>query len=160
MRFAAILALALLAAPANAQTTGTNAFNGYSVHARFFPNVYNLTSCATRFIVTPSGVAPLVFSVWAKRGRSTFILVSFAPCVPNSVPLPTCSGTTLDLSLVPSPFVLAFGTTDGYLGRFDVIVSMPPLPSGFSFSSQAVIIDPTNCGSLPLFTPAWDITVL
>ena len=151
IRSLALTLVACLVSPAAAQTTGIPFFNDLTING----SVSGSTSCTFLPFTTPN---VLNFAVSTSGpGNNVFILFSAGPCTPASVPLPTCQGTTFDLS--PAfPLVVGFAGPTGGGGFFTAPLTLPALPP-LRFATQAIIQDP-SCGGLLLFTQAYQISLL
>jgi hypothetical protein len=143
---------AVLCSAAVAQPTGIPNFNDYTING----STSGSTSCTFLPFTTPT---VLNFQVSTSGpGNAAFILISAGPCSPNSIPtLATCQGTTFDLATGFGISILFAGPTTP-AGTFNALLPLPPLPS-IRFSTQAVIIDPA-CGGLPLFSQAYQVSLL
>ena len=150
-----VLALLLCSPTLSAQTTGVPNLNDYTINGLGSGS----TSCTPMGFITPT---VLNFSVsTASPGAFVFLLFSPGPCTPESVTMPTCSGTTFDLLLNPAPRLLLSGVSVpvGSSFQYDAPpITVPPVSPPITFSTQAVILDPI-CGTLPLFSQAYDVTL-
>lgn len=136
-----------LASATLAQTTGIPGVNDLTVNGLFSGS----TSCTGVTICTP---ATVTFGVTASPGTSVVLFASPGPCIAGWQTLSNlCSGTSIDISLVPEPLQLASGTTDA-TGSYSATFPLPELVS-VTLSVQAALFDSCGLG----LTQAYDLTL-
>ena len=141
------IAILLLASVAGAQTTGIPGFNDYTLNGA----VSGSTSCTGLTFATPLTLDMQVSTV---ASTSVFLLFNPAPCSPAALALPTCQGSTLDLTF---PGITAIGPMlSDSAGIATMSVAIPALATAITFSTQAVMFP---CGTLPLFSQAYDVVL-
>ena len=109
-------------------------------------------SCTALSFMSP--LANLTFRVESSAaGLAVALLFRSSACAPQSLVLPNCNQTNLDLLFTPD-IINVMGMT-GADGSFSLTVPVGSLPFDVTFSTQALIAHP--CGSL--FTQAFDVTL-
>ncbi|MCA9321333.1 MAG: hypothetical protein KDB53_11390 [Planctomycetes bacterium] len=153
--FALTLMVTVLGGSVAAQTTGVPGFNDYTINGL----TSGSTSCTALTFVTPT---PMNFLVTMNPGSAVFLLASSLPCWPGVTSPFICQGTSFDMIFTPSISIIPLATTvlsTGLVGA-GVSIFVPSFPGPpIVFSTQCVILDP-NCGGLPLFTQAYDVTII
>ena len=150
---AVLIALSFLAAPLDAQTTGTPGFNDYTVNGISSAS----TSCTT---ATIPFATPISFSVSTCPFSPVFLLFSPCACSPGFLTLPPvrCQGLvfsqSLDLQMSSTCSLSVIAGIADAAGNFTL--TLPSCPSGATFATQAV----TRCCAPFLLTQAYDVVCL